>query len=75
MAKKCTYNCVSFRNGHPLTDEDRVIIARNWMNQRMQRGEFGSYKLLHATTGEVLYDSSTDIINVEGITLSSGVYS
>lgn len=70
MAKKTQYKCVSYRNGHPLTDEDRVIIARNWMNQRMIRGEFDSYRLIHTGTGKVVYDSETDMITLEGISLT-----
>lgn len=70
MAKKCNIKCVSFRNGHPLTDEDRVIIARNWMNQRMARGEFDSYRLVHTESGKVVYDSETGLITVGGISLA-----
>ncbi len=62
MPRKMTATCVSFRNGHPLTDEDRVIIARNWMNQRMYDGEFDSYTL--EKDGKVVYDSKTGKITL-----------
>lgn len=57
MPKKCKIVCRSFRNGHPLTDEDRIEIAKNYMNHRSPYENIEEYTLY--LNGVPVYNSKT----------------